>query len=129
MESETCPVPRTELDYCRWRLNIAHQLTYQISLDHYKRSRKFFCARVNRSALASAPGRLYEYNRGVNGLQGVEGQVSVDMGLLSREFPVFFRLQGPRQALSLLFPPDFLGDGTARRFVSAPKAAAVSRLT
>jgi hypothetical protein len=43
MESETCPVPRTELDYCRWRLNIAHQLTYQISLDHYKRSRKFFC--------------------------------------------------------------------------------------
>lgn len=50
MESETCPVPRTEPDYCRWRFNIAHQLTYQIFLDSCKHSRKFFSAHVTRSA-------------------------------------------------------------------------------
>jgi hypothetical protein len=75
MESETCSIPRTEPDYCRWRLNIAHQLTYQISLDSCKRSRKFFCARVTRSADCFRIGRLYEYNRGSYGLQGVVREV------------------------------------------------------
>lgn len=77
MESETCPVPRTELDY----LAIQHRPSVSLSnlsrlLQAFKR--RFFSAHVNRSADCFRIGQLYEHNRGFQRLQGVKREVSVD---------------------------------------------------
>jgi hypothetical protein len=75
---------------------------------------------VNRSAVASALGRLYEYTRGVNGLQGVDWQVSVDMDLCPLKFLFSFvcsALVERYRSFSTGFPPRW----AAREVSFSPK--------